>query len=251
VIGHRGVAACAPENTLAGFRRARELGCLWVEFDVRLTADRQLILLHDERLERTTDGRGEAIELPLAAIRRCDAGGRFAPCFRGEPVPTLAEAITAIGELGLGANIELKAVRGREAETGALAAGMVRRLWPPQLPPPLISSFHYDALAAAHREAPTIARGFLFRTVPRDWRTLVESLACSTLHADHRRLRPALVAAIRMAGYPVLAYTLNDPARARTLFATGVASVFSDVPHILSAALADGGAGDPAARPHP
>jgi glycerophosphoryl diester phosphodiesterase len=236
VIGHRGAAACAPENTLAGFRRAKELDCHWVEFDVRLTADDQLILLHDEKLERTTNGRGKAALLPLAEIRRYDAGCRFGPSFRGERVPTLAEAVVLLGELGVGANVELKAVRGREAETGAMAASLLRGLWPPQLPAPLISSFSPKALAAVRACAPRIARGILFRAVPRNWRVLPERLGCATIHADHRGLHPALVAEIRESGYPLLAYTVNDPGRANTLFGWGVTSVFSDVPHILFAA---------------
>src|SRR5271169_2242820 len=129
VIGHRGAAECAPENTLAGLRKAKELDLRWVEFDVRLTADSQLILLHDARLERTTDGRGNATLLPLATVRRYDAGHRFAASFRGERVPTLAEAVALLGELGIGANVELKAVRGREAETGAMATALLRGLW--------------------------------------------------------------------------------------------------------------------------
>jgi glycerophosphoryl diester phosphodiesterase len=236
VIGHRGVAACAPENTLAGLRKAKELDCRWVEFDVRLTADGHLILLHDERLERTTNGRGKVALLPLAAVRRYDAGRRFSAAFEGERVPTLAEAVTLLGELGIGANIELKAARGREAETGATAAALLCRLWPSQLPPPLVSSFLPDALAAMQSRAPRIARGILFRVVPPNWRVLAEKLGCATIHVDHRRLFPALVAEIREAEYPLLAYTVNDDARARKLFAWGVTSVFSDVPHILRAA---------------
>src|SRR5215471_6805211 len=77
VIGHRGAASSAPENTLAGLRRAKMLDCRWVEFDVRLTADGHPVLLHDSRLERTTDGRGKVTALALAAVRRCDAGGWF------------------------------------------------------------------------------------------------------------------------------------------------------------------------------
>ena len=84
------------------------LGCRWVEFDVRLTADDELVLLHDDRLERTTDGRGKVRRMPLSAFRCCDAGGWFGPAFAGEPVPTLAEAIAVLAELGLGANIEIK-----------------------------------------------------------------------------------------------------------------------------------------------
>src|SRR5208282_5624253 len=192
-----------------------------VEFDVRLTADGQLILLHDERLERTTNGRGKAGLLPLAAVRRYDAGRRFGAAFRGERVPTLAEAVTVLGELGIGANIELKAARGREAETGAVAAALLCRLWPSQLPAPLVSSFLQEALAAVEARASRIARGILFHAVPRNWRDLAE---------------------IREEGYPLLAYTVNDPVRAHTLFSWGVTSVFSDVPHILPATVAGSGA---------
>jgi glycerophosphoryl diester phosphodiesterase len=224
-------------------RKAKELDCRWVEFDVRLTADRQLILLHDERLERTTDGRGKAISLPLTAIRSCDAGGRFDARFRGEPVPTLAEALAVLGELGIGANIEIKAARGCEDETGTLVAAMLSWLWPRPLPELLISSFHQRGLAAARARAPGIARGLLLRTVPKDWRAIAESLACSTIHADHRYLSAALVAEIQAAGYPVLAYTVNDPLRAHILFGWGVTSVFSDVPHMLSGATHSNSAG--------
>jgi glycerophosphoryl diester phosphodiesterase len=224
-------------------RKAKELDCRWVEFDVRLTADRQLILLHDERLERTTDGRGKAILLPLAAIRSCDAGGRFGARFRGEPVPTLAEALAVLGELGIGANIEIKSARGREEETGKLVAAMLSRRWPRQLPEPLISSFHQRALAAARAHAPRMARGLLLRTVPKNWQAIAESFACSTIHADHRYLSAALVAEIQAAGYPVLAYTVNDRSRAHILFGWGVTSVFSDVPHMLSGATCSNAAG--------
>ena len=91
---------CAPENTLAGLREAAARGCRWVEFDVRLTADRQPVLLHDERLERTTDGRGKVGTLSLAAIQRYDAGGWFAPSFAGERVPMLEEALSLVGRAG-------------------------------------------------------------------------------------------------------------------------------------------------------
>jgi glycerophosphoryl diester phosphodiesterase len=237
VIGHRGAAGCAPENTLAGLRRAFALGCRWVEFDVRLTADGELVLLHDDRLERTTDGRGRARAQTLSTIRHYDAGNWFHSSFAGERVPTLAEAIAVLTELGLGANVELKAERRCAVETGAAAADIVAQLWPAELPPPLISSFNAAAVAAARDRVPEIARSLLVRTVTGSWRRRAESLGCTTVNADHRLLRPAAVAEIRRAGYSVLAYTVNDPARARELLDWGVTSVFSDVPHLIVAAM--------------
>ena len=121
VIGHRGAAAVAPENTLASLRRAKELGAGWVEFDVKLTRDGAAVLIHDERLERTTDGRGEVARTTLAELRKLDAGAWFDPAFAGERVPTLGDALALCGELGLGINVEVKPCPGREAETARVA----------------------------------------------------------------------------------------------------------------------------------
>ena len=237
VIGHRGAAGCAPENTLAGFRRARALGCAWVEFDVRLSADRQPIVLHDDRLERTTSGRGRAARLPLSEIRRLDAGGWFDPAFAGEQVPTLDAALAALEEEGLAANVEIKPARGEAYETGKIAAETLARVWPERKAATLISSFRSRALVAAKAAAPQLARGLLFRALPRNWRRRAAELGCVSIHLDHRRLSPAAVAEVNSSGYILLAYTVNDAARARMLFDWGVTSVFSDVPHIILAGI--------------
>lgn len=245
VIGHRGAVSCAPENTLAGLRHAKALGCRWVEFDVRLTADGQPVLLHDDQLERTTGRRGKASALSLTALRNHDAGRRFDARFAGEPIPTLAEAVAVLAELGLGANVELKARRGREAETGRVVAGFLAQSWPSSPAALLISSFHRAALAAARERAPRIARGILFPAVPKHWRAVTERFGCATVHADHRLLRSAIAAEIRGAGYPLLAYTVNDPRRAEALFDWGITSVFSDVPQVLLDAAARRGSRQP------
>jgi glycerophosphoryl diester phosphodiesterase len=235
VIGHRGAAAHAPENTLAGFRKASELGCDWVEFDVRLTADGALVVCHDDRLDRTTDGRGRISKLPLAAIRRCDAGN-------GEHVPTLGEALSLCRKLGLGANVEIKAEGGQGAATAtALAAYSAEMALPP--PPILISSFLRDAVAEAAARAPHIPRGMLWRKIPRDWARIAAELGCATIHAGQADLTQDQAAAIVGAGYSLLVYTINDADRARQLYDWGAASVFSDAPDIILAATASAGAG--------
>ena len=83
IIGHRGAAADAPENTLASFREAARQGARMVEFDVKLTADGRLIVMHDDLLDRTTDGKGTVAETSLEAIRALDAGAWFSPVFKG------------------------------------------------------------------------------------------------------------------------------------------------------------------------
>jgi glycerophosphoryl diester phosphodiesterase len=244
VIGHRGAAARAPENTLAGLRRAKALGCAWVECDVRLTADGAPILCHDASLERTTDGTGLVAGQSLAMIRRRDAGVRFGPAFTGERMPALEEALALAVELGLGVNIEIKADPGREYATAAAVASAVNRLGKAAAPPLFVSSFLPAAMAALRDLAPRTWRGVLFRSVPGNWSEIARRLGVVVIGADHRRLLPRRVAELRSARYPVTAYTVNDPARARLLFAWGVTSVFSDMPDMILRA----GAVDDSAR---
>jgi glycerophosphoryl diester phosphodiesterase len=235
VIGHRGAAAMAPENTLAGFRRAQALGVAWVEFDVRLTRDGRCILLHDDTIDRTTDASGRAAEMSLAELAACDAGAWFDARFAGETIPTLEEAIDLLAELRLGANVEIKPHRGAERETAAAACRILAANWPHDLPPPLVSSFAYQALETAAELAPGLARGLLLGRAGDDWQVLAEGVGASTIHCDHIRLTPGRTGEMRAAGYPVLAYTVNDAARAAELFRWGVSAVFSDCPERLVA----------------
>jgi glycerophosphoryl diester phosphodiesterase len=236
VIGHRGAAAAAPENTLAGLREAAELGARWVEFDVKLTRDGRPILAHDDRLERTTDGRGRFAELTFAEVRKLDAGSWFAPRFRGERVPTLEEALSLCGELGLGINLEIKPCRGREVETARVAVATLCARWPADRPV-LISSFAPACLRVARELAPEVPRGWLAGALPRRWRELLAYEGCSTLNLDRRRLGSRQRAAVLAAGVPLLLYTVNDPVAARALLDQGVAAVFTDrVAEVLAAA---------------
>lgn len=122
VFAHRCGGALAPENTLAGLRIAAQLGCRAVEFDVMLSADGSPWLMHDETLERTTDGVGRLGETRDVDLARLDAGCRHHPAFRGEALPTLAAAAALCRQLGLLANVEIKPAAGCEAQTGEVVA---------------------------------------------------------------------------------------------------------------------------------
>ena len=239
IIGHRGSADLAPENTLAGIRLAHEEGAGWVEFDVKLTADDIPILMHDERLDRTTDGKGKVALATYDEIRALDAGSWFAPDFAGERVPTLRATLELCIELGLGMNVELKPCPGREEETARIALGMLDEAWPNRLnlPPPLISSFDETALAAARTMAPDRPRGCLVTRVPLAWQTRMERFGCTTLNVSNRWIRKKHVEAARRAGVPVLVYTVNDPDRALALLEMGVTSIFTDRVDLMTEAL--------------
>ncbi|MGE4219912.1 MAG: glycerophosphodiester phosphodiesterase [Alphaproteobacteria bacterium] len=237
VIGHRGAAGHAPENTLAGFAKAAALGVRWVEFDVVLSADGVPVLFHDDTLDRTSDGSGPVGLYDFEHLRRLDAGAWFDPAFSGERIPTLDEAIAALAQLGLGANVEIKPSPGRESETGTAVAQRVARDWPAQLPPPILSSFAEASLAAAQDAAPDLPRALLVGALPEDWRARAERLGCGAIHGAQNRLSAADCAAVRAAGFRLLSYTVNDTDTARRLFAWGVEAVFSDVPDRIAPAV--------------
>lgn len=226
VIGHRGACGYEPENTLASFAKAADLGCRMVEFDVRLTADGVPIAFHDDTLDRRTDGRGPVGARTLAELRRLDAG-------KGERIPTLEDVLRLCLGRSLGVNIELKPDAGAERRTAVAAVELAARLWPSDRAPPLLSSFREAALEAAAGVCPAWPRGLLVERVPRDWRGRAERLGCAALHANHRTLTPARVAALKAGGLVVLAYTVNDRRRAGDLWRWGVDAVFSDVPDQL------------------
>jgi len=238
VIAHRGSPRKAPENTLASFRMAAADGATWVEFDAALTFDSRVVIFHDDSLERTTDGEGLLSQTPFDALGALDAGGWFAPQFRGEPIPTLEEALETLAGLGLGFNMELKVDPGREVDLAALALPIVAACWPKSVPVPLVSSFSRQAIAAAKEAQPDWPRGLIFDDRPEDWLEVAQALELATLNANHQHLTKESVAAMRGAGFAVLAYTVNDADRADELFSWGVQSVFTDIPDILLKSLA-------------
>ena len=125
IIAHRGGGALAPENTLAGLRIAARMGCRGVEFDVALTADGVPILMHDETLERTTNGAGFVAAKTAAEVACLDAGGKHHRAFAVEPAPTFQAALQTCTELGLWMNVEIKSTPGTEAVTGRAVASAV------------------------------------------------------------------------------------------------------------------------------
>lgn len=220
-FAHRGGGSLAPENTLAGIRLAARLGYRAVEFDVMLSGDGTPVLIHDETLERTTNGVGRVCETPDTNLFALDAG-------QGEPIPRFTEAAALCRELGLLANVEIKPSAGQEIETAKLVAKLTTELWHGAAVPPLISSFSLVALEIARDLAPDIVRGVLFEAVPADWLAEIRRLQAFSLHCDADLLPDDVLAEARAKGIPVLCYTVNSENRAKMLFARGVSALFTD-----------------------
>ncbi len=233
VIGHRGAAAYAPENTLEGIREASRRGARWVEVDAKLTGDAVVILMHDDTLDRTTSGRGPVARTDYGEIGVLDAGTWFGPAWRGTKVPRLADALALLIELNMQANIEIKPCPGRDVETAHAVVEVVQRNWPGDRPWPLLSSFSRASLSKARAEAPDIPRGFLIWEFIADWDKAAPALGCVSIHCADRHLTSSWADDIRKAGYGLAAYTVNDPVRALELKAWGAQCLITDCPDVI------------------
>jgi glycerophosphoryl diester phosphodiesterase len=219
---HRGASAEAPENTLAAFRRALEAGADGIELDVHLSRDGIPVVLHDETLDRTTDGEGPVAAYTSEVLQTLDAGSWFDPHFSGEALPTLDETLRLLaGRLRL--NLEVKDVR-----AGTAVVEVLRRY--PQTDA-VVSSFDYGVLSGLRRTVPDLPLAVLHGAG--NWRRALECAEALRACAFHPRAdlvsRP-LMAACRRRQLSVFAWTVDDPGRARALARLGVAGVFTNDP---------------------
>lgn len=237
IIAHRGGGTLAPENTLAAIRLAAGLGFRGVEFDVMLAGDGTPILIHDETLERTTDGRGEVARLPYAALAHLDAGSWAGSAWHGERIPRLADAAALCQALGLWANVEIKPARGHARATGEAVARLAHELWRGAVLPPVLSSFSEEALEAVRVAAPELPRGYLTARVAPDWRERARALGCIALHCNRRAMSARLLREARAAGCAVVAWTVNEPQEARRLLDLGVDCIVTDALKVVGPSL--------------
>jgi glycerophosphoryl diester phosphodiesterase len=229
IFAHRGASAHAPENTLAAFELAVKQGAPAIEFDVKLTSDRQVIIFHDLTLNRTTNGSGAVTKQPLAALRELDAGSWLSAEFHGEKIPTLGEVFDAVGKKLL-INVELTNYTtpfdGLVHEVAALVKkhGLQERI--------LFSSFFPTNLVIARRLLPTVPRGqLILQGNSGCWqRTAANFMALEAEHPFTSDVSADSVKRAHAKDRRVHAWTVNDPAEMRCLHSLGVDGVFTDNP---------------------
>jgi len=218
VIGHRGACGFAPENTLTSFRKAKDLGCTWVEFDVMLAACGEAIVIHDEKINRTTDGRGNVAELTFDEIKQFDAGSWFGKEFSGEHIPRFVDVIDCLAELNLHANVEIKPSKGKDVDTAEKIIEIIQNFWPKNLPQPLVSSFSAESMGKVFDSKLDVPLGVLFARWQKDWLARAKALNATTVHVKENLLTPQRVSEIKRENYFLLSYTVNYAERARELF---------------------------------
>jgi glycerophosphoryl diester phosphodiesterase len=239
-FAHRGACHEAPENTLAAFRLAMERGADGIEFDVQLSKDDEVVVIHDVTLETTTNGKGAVRDRTLADLKDLDAGSWFDPAFAGQRIPTLQEVIGAVGDRLL-LNIELKA-EGLGAR--GLATAVVRAVEANDLlDRVIISSFSPLAVWWSRLLNPRIPVGMLYSPdqplfLRKLWlRHLVRPHA---LHPYHTTIDDATMRWAKKRGYRVHTWTVDDPVEMRRLIRQGVDIIITNRPDLLGQVLRAG-----------
>ena len=239
-FAHRGASAVCPENTMAAFRKALELGATGIETDVQMTKDGKLILIHDETVQRTTNGQGLVKDFTLEEIQQLDAGSWFNEQFREERLPSLEELLELVKEQGIIVNIELKngAIQYPELEEKVIACiqryGMEDRV--------VISSFNHYSLVKCKSIAPEIRTGILYMEgLYKAWE-YGRTVGADALHAYKYAVLPEWVEEAKAIGIIYHPFTVNDPEEMKRLIAAQVAGIITDFPDLLDRILHTEGA---------
>jgi glycerophosphoryl diester phosphodiesterase len=224
VTGHRGAAGLEPENTMRSFKRALALGVDQVELDVHLTKDRELVVIHDSTVDRTTNGSGSVQAYTLDEIQTLDAG-------EGERVPTLQEVIDLVkGQAVL--QIELKGLGVEEAVVEKVEAnGIVDEV--------VLTSFRHYMVRKVKTINPKVSTGVLFSCLPLDVSRLARDAGAEGLHPNVNYIDAHLVEDGHRYGLEVRAWNTDDPKKMRWLLTLGVDAIGSNRPDILLDVLKD------------
>ncbi len=218
IMGHRGAPADEPENTLRSFRRALALGVAAVELDVQLTKDGRLAVIHDETLDRTTNGRGPVINSTLAELKRLDAGG-------GEPIPSLEEVFDLVqGQAHL--VVELKQPE---------AAGALRNFFQERraFADATVISFWHPAVKALKEAEPRFNTGVLMVGCPVDPVGLARAANSDALVLHYAYVTPDLVSAAHHNGLLVYVWNIDDTDTLKPYLTMNLDGIGSNRPGVL------------------
>ena len=238
-LAHRGASGQAPENTLAAFRTARKLGA-WIELDVTLCATGEVVVIHDDTVDRTTDGQGRVADLPIQELRRLDAGSWYGGRFTHEKIPTLSEVFAVIGP-DTPIDIELKTDDDPESLPRAVAVAIERAK---RVDSVFVSSFNPFMLEQLRLTNPAILRGQLVGSFEGANLTFYEKRALQNLAFtsraqpdivlwEHTILNKRLVERLHRQGYRVLTWTVNEPEDITRVTSWHVDGILTDFPERL------------------
>jgi glycerophosphoryl diester phosphodiesterase len=228
IYAHRGNSGEAPENTLAAFRQVQDTGADGVEFDVQLSRDGAPVVIHDERLERTTTGKGWVRDHTLAELKALDVGRWFAPAFAGERIPALGEVLELFRGTALRIHVELKTRRFFYPGLARLVIDHVRHLGLGSRV--VVSSFNHTSLAEARALDPDLEYAVLSSDpMLEPWRYVREH-GFQGFHPSFTVVDEALVRGCHGAGLRLRPWVVDDPADAARMEALGVDGIYTNHP---------------------
>lgn len=233
VLAHRGLSHLAPENTMAAFEKAKDLGLHWLEFDVMLSKDHHPVIFHDEKLNRTTNGKGLLADKTWHQLQALDAGSWFSKTYHKELIPALETVLEFMKEHQLNAVVEIKATPKKDVVTAEKTIQVIEGVWPEGLKHIIFASFSLASLITVRKILPKQALGFGLHTWDETALEIIKSLDCFSVHVNHRILTAKRIKLLQKINCHILAYTVNKPERAVFLRKLGIDGFFSDCPEKL------------------
>lgn len=228
IFAHRGSVIDRPENTMAAFRRAAEVGADGIEFDVQFSKDDELVVIHDLTVDRTTEGTGLVRQHSFKELRDLDAGSYFSPEYKGERIPHLTEVLDWLAGTDLLLNIELKylSLDYDNFEESILMEISKRKLEDRTI----ISSFNHEALKKINEMMPAVETGILYMArLYEPWK-YAEQVGAKGLHPFIEGVDGPLVATAEQKGFPVRPFTVNDENQIASLIKAGCSAIITDDP---------------------
>ncbi len=229
-VGHRGARGHAPENTMASFERGLALGAHVVETDVHLSRDDEVVVIHDETVDRTTDGHGLVRDLTVDELQALDAGSWFDPRFAGQRIPTLDE-VCAWARERVPLAIEIKNGPIYYPGIASKVVGILRAY--DMLRQAIVISFDHYVLREVKMLAPDVVTGLLYVGRLVDPVGAARAAGADAIHSQWAYTTPDLVQTVHAAGLAVSAWTANDVRQLRVLDQIGVDSIASDFPDLF------------------
>ena len=242
IIAHRGASAYYPENTPASFEGAVALGADMVELDVQLTSDGEVVVFHDEKISRCTNGRGRVADHTLAALKKLDAGSWFDKKFRDEKIPTLVEVLHLCRER-IAVNIEVKTEAVADDVSGGIEEKCLRIVDQAGMRGHVVFS-SFDSRAILHLKAIDGAAPVAVLYEKKHYGLKLPSAIVRSLHADafncsQRELGKIWLADLTHHDIPVNVYTVNEEKKMRRWLALGIDGIFTNHPDVLKRVLED------------
>ncbi len=228
VIGHRGLPELAPENSASGFKLAVELGIPMVELDVRLTRDRELVVIHDNEIKKYSDGKGKVTRSEFRFLRQFEYGSYYHWRFKGEKIIKLEEALHILLPY-VGVMIEIKEDKKRRRETAEELVRILERQRGMN-DKVIVCSFSDKQLLEVQKYSPMIWLGLIIRTKPKKSFQKAFDLGFRSVHPHHRLAKKSLIHWAKVHGLHVYIWTINSLKAIKQWKSRGVDGVITDIP---------------------